>query len=686
MTVYDRLMDLAYNLRWDWQAPVRDLFRELDPDLWEQVHHNPVALLRRIPRSRLTRTDGLDARVNSLWEELRSYLARDGGLHAGDDAPADRPLVAYLSAEYGLTECLRIYSGGLGVLAGDHLKSASDVGVPLVGLGLLYREGYFDQTVDVAGRQHERYPAADYDDLPIRPVTGAEGELLRVPVPFPGRDVLLRVWRADVGRVPLYLLDADLAENDDDDRALTARLYGGAQEMRISQELLLGIGGYRALRALGIEPRSFHMNEGHSAFLGLELLRQRMADDGLDLRDALGAVRQGIVFTTHTPVPAGHDRFPAGLMARYLAGTIEALGLNLSEFMALGRIDPDDGDEPFTMTILALRLAEQANGVSALHGRVTRNMWSELWPDLDVEDVPIGHITNGVHLPTWVHPDIATLYGVPPVDLGIGDARPDPDPVRLWQVRSERRHRLVEFIRDRAGARLDPEALTIAFARRFATYKRASLVLGDLDRLERLLHDDDRPVQLVFAGKAHPRDEGGKALIRRIVQVSHEERFHDRIVFIPGHGIDVGRELVQGADVWLNNPRRPMEASGTSGMKAAANGVLNVSVRDGWWDEAYLSAVAKGEPIGWSIGEPRDEATTEEADAADEAALFRVLEEEVVPLFYDRDETGVPRAWAERAAASIREVAPFFSSHRMVGEYLDRYRDAAGRARAGFPR
>jgi glycogen phosphorylase len=683
MTSFEKLQDLAYNLRWDWQPGPRALFRELDPVLWEEVHHNPVALLRRLDRSKVEAVPGLGERVDGLWQDLRSYLAAEDTWFArygstGDTVGTmDTPLVAYFSAEYGLTECLRIYSGGLGVLAGDHLKSASDLGVPLVGVGLLYREGYFQQRVDPAGRQRETYPSADFEDLPLRAVTGRGGQLLRVPVPFPGRAVMVRVWRADVGRVPLYLLDADLAENGEDDRQLTSRLYGGAQEMRISQEIILGIGGYRALQAIGVAPRVFHMNEGHSAFLGLELVRAHMSA-GSGWREALEAVRRQVVFTTHTPVPAGHDRFPLELVREYFASTAGGLGMDLDAFMGLGRIDPGDAEEPFTMTVLAIRLASQINGVSALHGQVTRQMWNDLWPDREVDAVPIGHVTNGVHLPTWVHPELAGLYGTPPEELGLDHRTPDPDPTALWQLRHARRRALVAYVRDRAGARFDPDALTIAFARRFATYKRATLLLNDLDRLERLLHDPNRPVQILYAGKAHPKDEGGKALIRRIVEVSHDERFHDRIAFLPGYGVDLARELVQGADVWLNNPRRPMEASGTSGMKAAANGVLNVSILDGWWDEAHQTAAEKGVAIGWAVGEGADAESIHAADRRDEEELFRVLEQEVVPLFYDRDRAGTPVAWVERMVGSIREVAPFFTTHRMLREYVDRYRRATG--------
>ena len=683
MTLFDRLDDLARNLRWDWHQPARDLFRSLDPELWDQVGHNPVALLRRVDRDSLARREGLENRVEQLWTELHDYLAAEDtwfrgtdGPGAEPDEPTDRPLTAYFSAEYGLVDCLRIYSGGLGVLAGDHLKSASDLGVPLVAVGLLYREGYFVQGVDEGGRQRETFPPADFDDLPIRPVE-REGEPLRVQVPFPGRQVSARVWRIDVGRVPLFLLDTDVGANRDEDRALTSRLYGGGQEMRIAQEIVLGIGGYRALRELGITPRSFHMNEGHSAFLGLDLVRDAMQTEGLPFADAVMSVRSRGVFTTHTPVPAGHDRFPPELMERHFTALARSLGIGMDQLMGLGREDDEDYREPFTMTVLAIRLAEQINGVSELHGAVSRDMWKSLWPDRSVEDVPIDHITNGIHLPTWLHPDVTATYRVDLQRLGRDDARPDPDAEELWRVHEERRQHLVKRVGARTGARLDPDALTVAFARRFATYKRATLLLSDLDRLEALLCDPDRPVQVLFSGKAHPRDQGGKALIERIGQVSRDERFRNRIVFVPGYGIDLARELVQGADVWLNNPRRPMEASGTSGMKAASNGVLNVSIPDGWWDEAWRDARDRGIEIGWAIGAGRRAASPDAADRADTDALFEVLGSDVVPTFYDRDGSGVPRQWVERMAASVREVAPLFNTDRMLREYVERYRRAA---------
>jgi starch phosphorylase len=683
MTIHERLKDLAYNLRWDWHRPTKELFRELDPGLWETVGHNPVALLRRLDPDAVAGREGIDDRVQGLWEDLDAYLHRDETWYGRD---FDRPLVAYFSAEYGITESLRIYSGGLGVLAGDHLKSASDLGVPLVAMGLLYRQGYFRQELNPEGRQRESYPVADFHDLPLRAVGRPDGSPLRLRVPFPGRQVAVRVWRADVGRIPLYLLDTDIPENGAEDRRLTSRLYGGDQTMRIAQEILLGMGGFRALREMRVQPRSYHMNEGHSAFLGLELVRERMQEEDRTLDDAMEAVRREGVFTTHTPVPAGHDRFPAELMERFLTPAAASLGLDMPGLMDLGRVNPGAEDEPFTMTVLALRLADQVNGVSALHGAVTRRMWKELWPHRKVHDVPIGHITNGVHLPSWVHPEIADAYGVAPGDLGLDDRRPEPDPRRLWDVRQRRREELVSYVARVTGARFNPGALTIAFARRFATYKRATLLLSDLDRLAALLADPGRPVQILFAGKAHPRDEGGKALIRRIVEVSRDPRFRDRLTFIPGYGIDVARQLVQGADVWLNNPRRPMEASGTSGMKAAANGVLNVSILDGWWDEAWQSSLREdAAPIGWAIGEGAEAATPEAADARDLEALYSVLKGEVVPTFYDRGADGFPAAWADRMVQSIRQVAPVFTTHRMVRDYVERYRRAAEAAGAATP-
>ncbi len=689
------LSELAHNLHWAWHAPTRAFFRSLDPELWETVAHNPVALLRRIDPEHLE-AEGVARRAGELHDGLQRYLEAGDVWFDDDGYTPDRPLVAYFSAEFGLTRCLRIYSGGLGVLAGDHLKSASDLGIPLVAMGLLYREGYFQQAVDGQGRQTETFPAADFDDLPVRPVDRTDGSPLLLKLPFPGRQVTARVWRADVGRVPLYLLDTDVPENSDADRRLTARLYGGGQEMRIAQEILLGMGGYQALGELGIEPETYHMNEGHSAFLALDLVRDIMRAGELDFQAASARARSRCVFTTHTPVPAGHDRFPRELLARHLTDTAHGLGLSVQELMELGRETPGKG--PFTMTVLAIRLSRATNGVSALHGQVSREMWQGLWPERSVDDVPIDHITNGVHVPSWVHPDVAATFGVDTHRIGLPDEpAPGPDPDSLWAVHQERRRALVDYVTRTTGVELDPEAMTIAFARRFATYKRATLVLGDLDRLDRILNHPERPAQLIFAGKAHPDDEGGQALIARIGEVARDPRFRGRVVFLPDYGIGAARALVQGADVWLNNPRRPMEASGTSGMKAAMNGVLNVSVLDGWWDEAYRGRDRDAPAPGWAIGEqggatePAEAAAQETdeaaarsgkaarrqrekaADHADRADLYRILEDQVLPLFYRRDDAGVPREWTARMHESIRQVVPFFSTHRMLRDYTARY-------------
>lgn len=672
MTLSERLDTLAYNLRWDWHAPTRDLFRELDPELWEAVGHNPVALLRRVEPTRLE-ADGLPQRVDGLWNDLQSYLT-DEDVWFRERRDEATPLVAYFSAEFGLTECLRIYSGGLGVLAGDHLKSASDLGVPLVGVGMLYREGYFRQELDGDGQQVESFPIADFDDLPVRPVMRPDGAEVRVVVPFPGRQVWVRVWRAAVGRVPLFLLDTDVAENTNRDRRITARLYGGDQERRITQELLLGSGGYRALAEMGIRPETFHMNEGHSAFLALDLVHDIMRSEELGFDAAVERARTRCVFTTHTPVPAGHDRFSRKLMARYLTETAHGLGLELRQLLEVGREKAGAG--PFTMTVLAIRLSRATNGVSALHGAVSREMWHGLWPDRPVDEVPIDHITNGIHVPTWVHPDILDTLGTARDRIGLEPVDLDPDPDRLWQVHGERRAALVEYVARTTGVRLDPAAMTVGFARRFATYKRATLLLHDPDRLDRILNHPDYPVQVIFAGKAHPRDEGGKDFIAQIGQLAREPRFRGRIVFLPGYGIDVARELVQGADVWLNNPRRPMEASGTSGMKAAMNGVLNLSVLDGWWDEAYRNRDPDAPAPGWAITDGEDVATRKAADVADAQALYSILVDDVAPTFYRRNEAGVPEEWAARMRQSIRQVAPFFNTHRMLRDYTERYQGA----------
>lgn len=597
--------------------------------------------------------------------------------------------VAYFSAEYAVAQELRIYAGGLGVLAGDHLKSASDLGVPLVGVGLFYSEGYFTQRVDAEGEQLEVYEPADPSGLPLTLERRPDGEPLTIDLPFPGHRLHARIWRVDVGRVPLYLLDTNLAANLPEDRRVTDRLYGGDREHRLRQEMLLGIGGMRALAALGIAPTVIHLNEGHAAFAAVERVRQAIGDRPGIFRAAAERLRDGVVFTTHTPVPAGHDEFDAPLMERYLGGYVWEMREPWDRFMALGRVDAAAAQAPFNMTLLALRLSGRRNGVSRLHGEVSRRMWRGVWPDLADDAVPIGHVTNGVHLGTWVAGPMARLYGEA---IG-GDWANEVDELHwhraahlplaaLWEARREQRRALVERVRTdlarqvarRGGdaswtaSALDPDALTIVFARRFATYKRATLLLADPARLGRLLAA--RPVQFVFAGKAHPRDEPGQELLRQVFAFGVRPEVRHRFILLEEYDIELAKTLVAGADVWLNVPRRPREASGTSGMKAAANGGLNVSVLDGWWAEAWAEHNRAPHPIGWSIDTPLD-VGDEPSDAADADALYRVLEDEVVPLFFRRGADGVPGDWCERVRASIHQIVPFFNTHRMVRDYVD---------------
>lgn len=676
---------LAYNLRWSWNRPTRTLFRWLDPELWMRSRRNPVLLLGEIRPERLIEAAADSAyveRVRDAAAELRAYLAAQGA--------AEARRVAYFSAEFAIAECIRVFSGGLGVLAGDHLKSASDLGVPLVAIGLLYKDGYFTQQVDSEGWQHETYRRLVPDTLPLTEQVGPGGEPLRIRIPFPGRSVFARVWRADVGAIPLYLLDTDTEGNVAEDRQITDRLYGGDVEHRLKQELILGVGGVRTLEALGHPIEVFHLNEGHAAFAIVERLSPELQRHGGDAEAALEAIAGETVFTTHTPVEAGHDYFPADLVRRYFGPFTEATGVTWEWFFHLGESPEPARAGQFCMTALALRGSRAANGVSRLHGHVSREMWRKLW-DLESEaDVPIGHITNGVHLPTWVGPVVGRLYSqyVDPewvarsgsVDWArVGAAPPD----RIWAARQEQRARLVDRLRgtmavqarargesgDDVWTKLDEDALTIAFARRFATYKRATLLLSDLDRLARIVGDPDRPVQIVFAGKAHPRDDGGKQFVHEVFELGRRQEFRGKIMFIENYDVELARYLTRGADVWLNVPRRPYEASGTSGMKAAANGGLNLSIADGWWAEAWDQHNAWQDPIGWRIdGEGQVGTAQDEHDAA---SLYDILENEVLPLFYKRDADGVPVGWIRRIQASVAQLCPFFNTDRMVTEYAD---------------
>ena len=678
------LFTLSRDLRWTWRLSIRALFSSLDPALWTSVRGNPAAFLRRLPDERLHEAAADPAFLASLYGIAADLALEDAAepLHPGVRALAARKVrIAYFSAEFGVTEALSIYAGGLGVLAGDVLKSASDLGLPLVGVGLFYREGYFRQILGGDGWQREENPPLDPADLPISLAPAPDGGRPVVALELGDRTVHLLIRIARVGRVPLLLLDADLPENHPDDRAVTARLYAGDQEMRIRQEVTLGIGGLRALRRLGVSAAIRHINEGHAAFVVLERIRELVSAEGLSLAEARDAASAGTVFTTHTPVPAGIDRFPMPLVERYLAGVARDCGVSVEEIMKLGREVPDREGEPFSMAVLALRHAAFANGVSQLHARVSRRLWLELLPELADVDVRIASITNGVHRATWTDPEIAMLR--------LPD-NPTPDTrVALWRTHERLRERLVSFCRERlvqwkretggsdedieaAGRALDPRALTIGFARRFASYKRATLVFSDPERLKRLL--DSRPIQLVFAGKAHPQDDPGKEILANVVRLAESAEFRGRVVFLPEYDMGIARALVAGCDVWLNNPIRPHEASGTSGMKSAMNGGLNLSVLDGWWDEAPY------EEAGFVIGEATDEHVGEGAAAA----LYEALEQKVVPLFFDRDDAGVPWRWLEKMVFSATRIAREFSSDRMVTEYLELcYLPAAERVAEG---
>jgi starch phosphorylase len=718
----ERLRDLAYNLRWAWNHDTIELFRRLDSDLWEGTNHNPVLMLGSIDQKRLeaaARDDAFLAHLERATEDLDSYLRGDQAWFRQHYSKSDPPLVAYFSAEFGVTECLSIFAGGLGVLAGDHLKSASDLGVPTVGIGLLYQQGYSRQYLNAAGWQQEAYEDNDFRNLPLHLVT-KDSQPLTIAVRFPGRDVVAQVWEVKVGRVKLYLLDSNLPANTRaEDRDITDQLYGGDLDMRIRQEILLGVGGCRALAALGLAPTVFHMNEGHSAFLALERIRGLMRRLSLSFEEAREVSAAGLVFTTHTPVAAGHDYFPPDLMDRYFSGYPELLGLTRRDFLGLGRRNPDDAGEPFCVTILALKLSAFRNGVSRLHGEVSRQMWKDLWPRVPDDEIPIGHVTNGVHFRSWISYEMNQLYDRylgpawrrVPGDWNLWRRVASIPREELWRTHERRRERLVAFTRrrlrvqlrqrgapqaevDAAEEVLDPEALTIGFARRFATYKRANLLFRNLDRLAQILNNRQRPVQLIFAGKAHPKDDAGKEFIRQIVTLARREEFRRRLVFIEDYDVAVARYLVQGADVWLNTPLRPLEASGTSGMKALANGVLNLSVLDGWWDEAWRFPSESNEMVGWAIGRGERYDDVDYQNQVESDMLYDLLERDVVPTFYDRGSNDLPRRWIERMKASIGTLCHFFNTHRMVQEYTERFylvahanyqnltADGAARARA----
>lgn len=697
----ERLRELAYNLRWSWDHETIALFRRLDRDLWEATGRNPIWMLGRLSQEQLQQAatdEAFLAHLDRVCTSFDNYMDANASTwytrHYGPRP--EKPTIAYFSTEFGLTECLRNYSGGLGILSGDHMKSASDLNLPLVGVGILFQEGYFSQYLNADGYQQEAYPINDYPNQPVRKVLDKSGKPILVQLPLPGRILCAQIWHVQVGRVPLYLLDTNIPENLlPEDRNLTDRLYGGDRRTRIRQELLLGVGGLQALHLLGIDPQVCHMNEGHSAFLGLERIRLMLEKTpGLTFEEARDICASGNLFTTHTPVPAGLERFGFDLIDEHFPYLWQALGLTREQFIDLGR-ENMGGYELFSMAVLAVNLSSAANGVARLHGVVSRDMWQWMYPRLPKDEVPVGHVTNGIHVETWTSREMGTLYDryldpswredpIHPETWAEVDRIPDEE---FWRTHERRRERLVAFCRDRlkqslttrgyplseiasASEALNPDALTIGFARRFATYKRATLIFSDPERLSRILNNPDRPVQLIFAGKAHPHDQPGKEFIRGIVQMSRLPEFRHHVVFLENYDMAIARSLVQGVDVWLNNPRRPLEASGTSGMKVIYNGGLNASTIDGWWEEGYDASV------GWAIGNGEEYQPDQEdlQDKIEAEALYTLLEKEIVPLFYEqRSRDGLPREWIAKVKRSIKKLAPFFNTTRMVQEYAETY-------------
>jgi starch phosphorylase len=688
-----RLYELAFNLWWSWNRPAQDLYAALDPALWDDVNHNPVRFLSYVSPEKLEQA----AQDKTYLENYDRILAEfDAYMHP--DTPnwfktahpdfADK-YIAYFSAEFGLHEALPIYSGGLGILSGDHCKAASDLGLPFIGVGFLYPQGYFIQRISRDGRQEALYEKLHFSEVPATPATNPKGEEVVIWVDLPGRRVYAKVWRIQVGRIPLFLMDTDVDPNRPADRDLSARLYGGDHELRVAQEIVLGIGGVRAVRELGYNPAAWHMNEGHSAFLGLERIRELVQNNGLSFNEAREAVAAGGVFTTHTPVPAGNDVFNYDLIDKYFNQYWPQLALSRDEFLNFARQDQSWGPS-YSMTVLALKTSSGHNGVSKLHGVVSRKMWEFLWQGVDSEEVPITSITNGVHTQTWLAPELRALYYRylgPNWEENLEDPKiwqaidkiPDKE---LWDIHSQLKVKLLEFLHERvrqfrieigegtlevadAANLFDPKALTIGFARRFATYKRATLIFRHVERIKKLLNDPNRPVQIIFAGKAHPADEPGKAFIQQVYQISKEEGFKGKIIFLENYDMNMARYLVAGVDMWLNNPIRPLEASGTSGQKASLNGAPNASILDGWWPEAYNGK------NGWAIGEERTYQDQETADEADSLSLYELLENDIVPLFYKVGPDGLPHGWIEVMKESIKTVAPVFNTRRMVRDYTD---------------
>ena len=698
-----RLHELAYNLWWSWTPDAQALFSNLNLPLWDRLAHNPVKFLREVSQESLNQA-ATDPNYVALYDQVMAafdaYMKPASTWFADTYPDLKNTTIAYFSAEFGLHEALPIYSGGLGVLSGDHCKAASDLGLPFIGIGFLYSGGYFTQRITGDGRQEATYNKIKFDEVPTQAAHNSQNEEVVVKVDLPGRAVYAKIWQIQVGRIPLFLMDTDIALNDAQDRELTARLYGGDNETRISQEIILGIGGVRAVRALGYSPAVWHMNEGHAAFLGLERIRELVQNQGLTFQQALEVTRASSVFTTHTPVPAGHDAFGFDMMDKYFGRYWGQLGVNREAFLQFARQDQPWG-ATFSMTVLAFRCSGLANGVSKLHGDVSRSMWNWLWPGTPTAEVPIDSITNGVHTETWLSPALRLLFDRylgsdwrqriddPALWQGVYNI-PDEE---LWQALQKGKERLFHFMEQRAKNRayrmgegparlkqistfFSPDTLVIGFARRFATYKRATMIFRDVERIKRLVTNHDRPVMILFSGKAHPADEPGKEFIRQICQMAQHPDFEQKVMFIEDYDMNIARCMVQGVDVWLNNPRRPREARGTSGEKAALNGCPNLSVLDGWWAEGYNGK------NGWAIGEERlykDEATQDEADAL---SLYTTLEDEVVPAYYQRGDDGIPHFWLDIVRASISSAAWLFSMTRMIKDYTNKMYVPAARHQA----
>lgn len=695
----EKLREIAFNLHWTWNPDSRDLFRRVDSELWEETNHNPIMLLGNTSQQRLeelSHEDGFKSHLHRVHNNLRTYLEEKTWFDKSYSNLTDLN-IAYFSAEFGLTECLQTYSGGLGVLAGDHLKAASDLGIPLIGVGILYKVGYFQQYLTSDGWQHERYEINDFDNQPMKQVLNDKNEPLILSVNMMGREVYFQIWKIQVGRIPLYLLDTNVSKNNDADKKITESLYGGGVETRIQQEIILGIGGIRALHALGIYHMVCHMNEGHSAFLSLERTRILIEQHGLSFREAKDIGYFSNIFTTHTPVPAGIDVFSNELVEKYFSNYYRnELHISDKEFYALGTIYKEKESNVFNMAHLAMNTAGFINGVSKLHGDVSKKMWVSGFKNVPFNEIPIGHITNGVHIRSHISSEMETLFNQYIGEKWVHnpasgdlwnriDKIPDEE---LWRTHERRRERLVAFARKRltkqlkakgegfseiaaATEVLDPTVLTIGFARRFATYKRATLIFRDIERLSAIVNSKDHPVQFVIAGKAHPKDEEGKRFIQEIYKISKDERFKRKIVFIENYDLNVARYLVEGCDVWLNNPRRPLEASGTSGMKVIANGGLNFSVLDGWWDEGFDPSV------GWKIGNGEEYTDPDYQDEIESRQFYDTLERQIIPQFYHRTEDRLPRGWITMIKNSMKKLGPFFNTHRMVEEYFTKYYLAA---------